>query len=149
MSIPRPKTSVATMIRAEKSLKLWYLLILRRGGRKKKQTKINITPSQYKNKLREEKKKRKPETGGVNSPLLLIHPRMNTNTWKLTLDKQLAQFRRALHRLDKDTDLVKLELVQQVVQLSVFFILIQLDIVLLEAVKCELGLVVYIDFEWL
>jgi hypothetical protein len=47
------------------------------------------------------------------------------------------------------THLVELEVVQQIIQLSVLGILLELDVVLLQTVQGELGLVVDKDFQGL
>ena len=82
-----------------------------------------------------------------NQPLLLRHARVNANGREVALDEELVELVRPLHRLHKDHDLVKLERVQQVVQLPVLFRLGQVDVVLLQSVKRELRLVVDKDLD--
>lgn len=55
----------------------------------------------------------------------------------------------ALDRLDKDTDLVELEVVEEVVELAVLLAFLELEVVLLETMEGELGLVVDVDFQGL
>lgn len=84
-----------------------------------------------------------------NQPLLLGHARVDANRREVALDKEFVQLNRPLHRFDKDDDLVELERVQQVVELSVLLCLGQVDVVLLQAVQGELGLIVDVDFNGL
>jgi hypothetical protein len=49
----------------------------------------------------------------------------------------------------KRTDLVELEVVQKLVELPVLFLLLELEVVLLETVEGQLGLVIDVDLEWL
>lgn len=46
------------------------------------------------------------------------------------------------NRLDKNADLVKLQRVKQFIQLNVLACLFELDVVLLQTMKCKLGLVI-------
>ena len=85
----------------------------------------------------------------VHLPLLLRHSRVNADRRKVALHQKLVQFGCSRDRLDKDTDLVEFERVQQVVQLAVLFALLQLDVVLLETVQRKLGLIVDVDFQGL
>ena len=45
------------------------------------------------------------------------------------------------------TDLVELQRVEKVIQLSVLLLLLELDVVLLQSVQSELGLVIDVDLE--
>lgn len=45
------------------------------------------------------------------------------------------------------TDLVELEVVEQVVELPVLLLLLQLEVILLQTVQSELGLVIDVDFK--
>ena len=47
------------------------------------------------------------------------------------------------------TDLVELEVIQELVQLPVLLLLLKLEVVLLETVKGQLGLVIDVNLEWL
>jgi hypothetical protein len=46
-------------------------------------------------------------------------------------------------------DLVELEVVQELVELPVLFLLFKLEVVLLKTVEGQLGLVIDVDLEWL
>jgi hypothetical protein len=50
---------------------------------------------------------------------------------------------------NKGTDLVELEVVQELVQLPVLLLLLELEVVLLETVEGQLGLVIDVNLEWL
>lgn len=82
-------------------------------------------------------------------PLLLGHSRVDADGGKVALYQQLVQLLGSHHRLDKDADLVKLKSIQQVNQLAILFILTQLDIVLLQAVQRQLGLIVNVNLQGL
>lgn len=82
-------------------------------------------------------------------PLSLVQCRVNGNRRKVALAQQSVELLRTVDRLDENADLVELEVVQQVVQLSVLGILLELDVVLLQTVQGELGLVVDKDFQGL
>jgi len=72
---------------------------------------------------------------------------VNGNTWKVALRQQSVQLRCSLGALDEDDDLIELQLVEEVIQLPVLLFLVEFDIVLLETVQGELGLVIHIDLE--
>jgi hypothetical protein len=50
---------------------------------------------------------------------------------------------------NKGTDLVELEVVQELVQLPVLLLLLELEVVLLKTVEGQLGLVINVNLEWL
>jgi hypothetical protein len=50
---------------------------------------------------------------------------------------------------NKGTDLVELEVVQELVQLPVLLLLLELEVVLLKTVEGQLGLVIDVNLEWL
>ncbi len=78
----------------------------------------------------------------INSPFLLAHARVDSNRREVALAQQLVQLGSTDSALDKDDDLVELEVVQKVVELPVLLILIKLDVVLLKTVQGELGVLV-------
>lgn len=60
---------------------------------------------------------------------------MDANRGELALHQQTVQFVGPLNRADKDAHLVELEGIQQIIELAVLFILLELDIVLLQTVQ--------------
>ena len=90
---------------------------------------------------------------------------MNTDRREVAFLQQSVELCSSGDRLDKDTDLscqlgfvisskrgadlVKLEVVEQIVELPVLFLLLELEEVLLKTMESQLGLVVDVDFEWL
>ena len=82
-------------------------------------------------------------------PLSLGQTRVNADRREVALLQQRIELRSARNRLDKDTDLVELEVVEQVVELAVLFLFLELEVVLLQNVQIELGLVVDVDLEGL
>lgn len=84
---------------------------------------------------------------GSNLPLFLAHTRVDSDTGEVALAQKLIKLGGTESALDKDDDLVELELVEQVVELAVLLALTDLEVVLLETVKSELGLVVNVDLE--
>lgn len=77
-------------------------------------------------------------------PLLLANTRVDSNRGEVALAQQLVKLVGASGALDEDDDLVELKVVEQVVQLAVLLLLIKLDVVLLEAVQSEFGVLVHI-----
>jgi hypothetical protein len=80
-------------------------------------------------------------------PLILTDSGVHSNGWKVTLSEKSIKLGGAKRALDEDDNLVELQLVKKLVQFAVLFLLIQLDIILLETVKSELGLVINVDFK--
>ena len=91
---------------------------------------------------------------------------MNADAREVARHKELVQLNRASHRLHENDDLrysrlatgitltqyaylVELEGIEELVQLPVLLGFLKLDVVLLETVQGELGLVIDEDFEWL
>ena len=72
---------------------------------------------------------------------------MDGNTREIALAKELVEFRSSESTLDKNDDLVEFENVEQVVQLPVLLTLAELNVVLLEAVKSELRIVINVNFK--
>lgn len=72
---------------------------------------------------------------------------MDVDTGEVTLHQQLVELFGTSDRLDKDDDLVKLQVVEQIVELAILLSLVHLDIVLLKAVKRKLGVVIDVDLE--
>jgi hypothetical protein len=83
----------------------------------------------------------------VNLPLLLADTRVNCNTGEVALAQQLVQLVGTLGALNKDDHLVELEVVQKLIQLTVLFLLVKLDVILLQSVEGELGIVIDIDLQ--
>lgn len=82
-----------------------------------------------------------------NLPLLLADTGVDSDTGEVALAQELVELVGTLGALNEDDDLVELQVVQQVVQLAVLLLLAELDVVLLETVKGELGVVIHIDLE--
>ena len=72
---------------------------------------------------------------------------MNSNRWEVALSKKLVEFCGTESALDENDDLVELEAVEQVVELTILLRLIELDAVLLKTMKGELGLIVNVNLE--
>jgi hypothetical protein len=83
----------------------------------------------------------------LNLPLLLADTGVDSNTGEVALAQKLIQLVGTLGALDKDNDLVELKVVQELVQLAVLLLLAKLDVVLLQAVKSELGVVINVDLQ--
>jgi len=126
-SIPRPKISVATRILFSKFLNSLYLEIL-----------LNSSVS-------------KAYNLAVNDhvPFLLSQARVHGDAREATLPEQLVQFDSTSNTLDENDDLVKIERVEEVVQLAVLLSLLKSEKVLLETVESELRLVVDEDLKGL
>lgn len=72
---------------------------------------------------------------------------MNSDTGEVALAEQLVQLVSAESALDEDNDLVELKVVQKLVQLAVLLLLAELDVVLLQTVEGELGVVINVDLQ--
>ena len=81
--------------------------------------------------------------------LLLAHAPVNGDRGEVLLDQELRQGHAPLDRLDEDDHLVELQDVEQVEQLPVLLRILELDVVLPQSVKGQLGLVVDVDFHGL
>jgi len=79
----------------------------------------------------------------------LIHGSVNIDGGEVLFLEERRERDASLHRFDEDNDLVKFERVEQIEELSVLFVLLDLDIVLLETVEGQLGFVVDEDFHGL
>ena len=79
----------------------------------------------------------------------LIHGSVDVDSGKVLFLEEGRERDASLNALDEDDDLVELERVEQVKELSVLLVLLDLDVVLLEAVQGQLGLVVDEDFHGL
>lgn len=74
---------------------------------------------------------------------------MNANTWEVAVSEKGIELCRSADGLDEDDDLVELERIEQIVQLSVLGGFSELDVVLLQTVQGELGLVIDVNFKGL
>lgn len=81
------------------------------------------------------------------APLLLGNTGVDGDTGEVALAQKLVKLGGTKSALDEDDDLVELQLVEQVVELAVLLGLAKLDVVLLETVEGELGLVVHVDLQ--
>lgn len=77
-----------------------------------------------------------------NIPLFLADTGVDSNGREVAFAQKLIQFIRASSALDKDNNLVELQIIEQVIQLAVLLLLIQLDVVLLKTVQSELCILV-------
>jgi len=69
------------------------------------------------------------------------------NRREVALSKELVELRATRSALDKDDDLVELKGVKQVVQLAILLAFAKTDVVLLETMKSQLGLVINVDLK--
>lgn len=83
----------------------------------------------------------------VNLPLLLADTGVHRNTGKVALSQKLVQLVGTLSALHEDDDLVELQVVQQIIELAVLLLLVQFNVVLLQTVEGELGVIVNVDLE--
>mmetsp|Transcript_28504 Transcript_28504/g.73069 ORF Transcript_28504/g.73069 Transcript_28504/m.73069 type:complete len:204 (+) Transcript_28504:1003-1614(+) len=72
---------------------------------------------------------------------LLLHRSVDRNRGEVALLEELVKLDGALHRLDKNYDLVELECVEQLIELTILLVLSKLYVVLLQAMQCELGII--------
>lgn len=77
----------------------------------------------------------------------LLHRSVNGDTGEVALNQELVELLSTGNRLDKDADLVELKGIQEVVELAVLLGLGDSDVVLLETVEGELGLVIDVNLE--
>lgn len=77
---------------------------------------------------------------GINAPLLLRDTRVDSDGWKTALLEQLVELSGTDSGLDENDDLVEGEGVEELVELAVLLGLGELDVVLAETVKGQLGL---------
>ena len=84
----------------------------------------------------------------MNLPLLLADTRVDCNRREVTFTKQLVKLGGTDSALDENDDLIELELIEEFVELAVLLALIQLDVVLLETVQRQLGVLVDVMFRW-
>jgi hypothetical protein len=80
-------------------------------------------------------------------PLLLADSRVHCNTWEIAFAKQLVQFGGPNGALNEDDDLVKLKIIEKLVELSVLLAFAESDCVLLKTVQGKFGLIVHIELE--
>lgn len=77
-----------------------------------------------------------------NLPLLLADTRVNSDRREVALSKEFVELGGTDGASNKDDDLIELEIIQQLVQLAVLLLLLQFNVVLLETVESELGVLV-------
>lgn len=81
----------------------------------------------------------------VGVPLLLLETAVDGDGREVAVDEQFVERGGARDRLDKDDELVELERVEEVDELAVLGRLLELHVVLLQAVERELGALVDVD----
>lgn len=84
---------------------------------------------------------------GTCSPFFLADTGVDGDAGEVAFAKYFVQLGGSESALDEDDNLIELECVEEIIQLAVLLPFAKLDKVLLEAVKCELGLVVNVDLE--
>jgi hypothetical protein len=72
---------------------------------------------------------------------------MDRNARETAFAEELIELRAARSALDENNDLVELELVEEFIELSVLLSFAKTDVVLLQTVQCQLGIVVHIELE--
>mmetsp|Transcript_18571 Transcript_18571/g.74631 ORF Transcript_18571/g.74631 Transcript_18571/m.74631 type:complete len:209 (-) Transcript_18571:893-1519(-) len=80
--------------------------------------------------------------------LRLRKPSVHSNRRKVALHKQFVQLRASGYVLYENHNLIELKRIQQVVELTVLFCLLQLQEVLKQSMQCQLRLVVNVNFHW-
>mmetsp|Transcript_23900 Transcript_23900/g.56458 ORF Transcript_23900/g.56458 Transcript_23900/m.56458 type:complete len:273 (+) Transcript_23900:96-914(+) len=81
----------------------------------------------------------------LTDTFLLLHSTVDTDRREVTFSQQTVQFLGTRNFTDEDNDLVELECVKQVVQLTVLVSLVQLGVVQAKTVQGQLGFVVDVD----
>ena len=71
---------------------------------------------------------------------------MDCDGWEILVGQKCRQSFTSLNRLHEDDDLVELEDVEEFKKFFVLLVLLQLDVVLLQAVKGQLSFVVDVNF---
>lgn len=71
---------------------------------------------------------------------------MHRNTWEIAVDKDVVQLGAADGAPHEDDDLVERESIEEVVELSILLRFAKLDIVLIQPMQCQFGLVVNEQF---
>jgi hypothetical protein len=78
----------------------------------------------------------------VHIPLLLADTGVHSDRGEVALAEQLVQLSGAKRRLDEDDNLVELEVIKKLVKLTVLLTLIKRDVVLLQTMEGQLGVLV-------
>lgn len=73
--------------------------------------------------------------------------RVDSDTGEVALPQKLVQLVGTESALDKDNDLVELQIVEKVTEFAVLLLFAQLDVILLKTMKCELSVVVDVHLE--
>lgn len=60
--------------------------------------------------------------------------------------KQLVEFGGTDRTPDEDDDLVELQLIEKLVQFTILLLFLKLDVILLQAVKSQFGILIYVVF---
>lgn len=72
---------------------------------------------------------------------------MDCDGWEVAFAQELVKLSGSDCALHEDDDLVELKLIKQLVELTVLLLFIQLDVVLLQTVESQLGLIVDVNLE--
>lgn len=83
------------------------------------------------------------ERSRLDIPLLLADTRVHSDGREVALPEELVELGGTEGALDENDDLVELQLVEKLVELTVLLALLQRNVVLLETVKGQLG--VFVD----
>lgn len=73
---------------------------------------------------------------------------MNANGWEIAINKEIVENCGTSDCAHKNDYLVEQKSIKEIVELSILFSLIKLNIVLDKTVKTELSFVINKDFEW-
>ena len=74
---------------------------------------------------------------------------MYCDTWKVAIDEDIVQLGTPDCAPYEDDDLVEGECVEEIVQLSILFRFAKLDVILIQTVKSQLGLIINEQFRWI
>ena len=75
-------------------------------------------------------------------PLLLVDTRVNCNAGEVAVDEDIVELGTPNCAPHEDDDLIEGESVEEVIQLSIFLRLAKFDVVLVQTVKSQLGLII-------
>ncbi len=73
---------------------------------------------------------------------------MNCDGWEIAFSEQLVELGRSEGALDENDDLVKLKLIEKLIELAVLLLLCKRNVVLLETVQSQFGVFVDVMLCW-
>ena len=80
-------------------------------------------------------------------PFFLRETSVDGDGWEIAFTQQSVQFGCSTDTLDKDDDLVELQGVEQVVEFTILLSFLETDVVLLQPMKSQFGLIVDINLK--